>query len=1666
MATSPLDLVSSEGFRKKLITRNLTPYAKAPNKPTLPTNVPYIQSDISVQDSPDQLIDESSLANRLYPLNQWGAEGGYKQVPDPNALTNTKSNRGEYGPGQQDAHIIDQAQIEQYNWKPINAYSNGTQEVLDSGEYITEPDWIRSGAPNLYNNQPYPTTFVPSSYAPVAILLSPDPVGSNGLMSQDSYLAQLGSKTLKKGFEERIATNIYQQTVARANLFNVDSGTDILNLLTTRVPLIEPNWTITVPENPILAATDFALRLAGSILPVSPIPGSYFDTSIILGQPTTIQQLTNAFRAANTNVGKFFNRLTGSDRTGSKIFLNNTGGGQKSRLFGNLKFNRYKPGYDKNVFDRIAGVLVGTTENNSNYYIGTPNTEPSMILSPSGDLPVNDFGAEIQSPVYGPSEIAQLYEGPSREIRLGANGLPYIDGGGIEGGLTWVSPKYKGNAGKKVGIGGEVTNPDENFRPSSFNKTESTNIEFRNGSIMDDTQRLINSQPRGGKRLQHVGNAIDQVSKVFNDGYKEMTKGSRVLSYVGSLGQEVGTEYCRVFAKDLPYAEYSDLQKTDGVVNEGRRFSYSVFDKTYNLNIAPNKQEGGQDSSNLIGSGNQAYAKKYMFSLENLAWRTSNTPGLTYNDLPTCERGPNGGRVMWFPPYDLKFNESSRANWKEQDFLGRPEKIYTYTNSSRDGQISWKIVVDHPSVLNVIVNKVLSNTNNSERINGLLESFFAGCKKYDLYELAKKYPPLSPNELAELQQIITSKEASKEALGAIKNTLASGALDTQSQSQVVAQPVTNTPSDTLKQFENFALFFPNAQPLQTDKEPLQAYPVYYSRYTQQKSELYNTEEQSNFFNSTITFNYDKINNEFISNLSSFFENNPKSNVLITLVGSASAPGDEKYNNKLSARRIESVQVYLTGGTKLQQYASNGRLKFKSIIQGENSQVYQKIGDGKKPNTSLGSCSDLIDNANIGTNTPDVNITGTTAMGCRRVVIKSITTSSNEQVQKTAQPNIPSGSGLPSTNQDKPINQSQIEPKFKNSDWVTKRIVRALISECDYFETIKQETPMVYDNLKQKLKFFQPAFHSTTPEGLNSRLTFLQQCLRAGDTIPTVRPRDGGGQDLEYNNAINTAFGAPPVLILRVGDFYHTKIIPTNLSLTFEGLDINPEGIGIQPMIANVSMSFNFVGGQGLQNAIDKLQNALSFNFYANTEMWDERADPTDDSLKVLSKDFLQSVENASAPTTNQIQNLNGFTNATTIGDRTTNIITASGETGIMSYKNFMDNFVTSTQLYFQDVFNKTKSTLNQYNNFMLQNWSLNNLYKEGKFITDDSGTITYLYGKNDSYQKIIDNVFSDLLQDIDSNNEDTQDRFIWWITRPSKAFSKKAINIMTDNYKKFIKDKKNTYANAIAKIIQDTTNTQNTYLQILSRINTIPFSGGTYQGTDGYQQNTGNIVIYNLTGKTNSLQELISDANKIQTGLNSFLVTMTEKQEVKYSNLSYSGYVIYGYSVGSPSAEEVSQQVFYPFSKNQYFGYKSFRRQYGILSNDLKSENYQTFKNAVLGQLITNPSIAGTNSNANYSEEFDAFWIRNAKVAFDEENAIATAFLNSLETNKMKPFLNFTPYTLGKSRDFDYSRVNKPDDTQKKLIKSLGAKNNSNSNKKVWNTEDGTKVYISKVKLN
>jgi len=1664
---SPLDYISSEVFRKKLITRNLVPYAKSPNPATPPITYEVTQSDYSVVDSPDSLIDSPIFANNLYPLNEWGANGGYQQVIDPTGLNNNVSNQGEYGPGQQNAHLIDEAQIAAKQgfgtisppWQPLNAFGSGGLQQYDAGVFITTPQSISNaipgGARQLYNNQPYPSIFVPSTYTPSSILLNPDPQGSDGLLSSDSFIARLGAKTLKKEFEDRIGRAIIRETIGRANILNINSSTNLTNILTGRVPLIEPNYQITVPSNPLTASADFLLRLEGSIVPFSLIPGSYFDPNINPPTPSTIAQslIANPIAA----VGNFVSNLLGAGKTGTQIFYNNTGAGQKSILWKNINYNRYKPNYDRTLLDRLGGVVVGTQTNNSNFYVGSDTSDPSRVFSPSRALPVDPFGNEQQTPVYGPSELAQLYEGPSKDIRLGANGPTYSDGGGIEGGFTWVSPKYKGNAGKKVGIGGEITNQDADFKPSSYNSTESTERTFKQGSILDKTQRIIDSQPQGGKRLQHVGNAIDQVSKVFNDGYKELTKGSRVLRYTGSIGQEVGTEYCRVFAKDIPYLQYNDLQKQDGIVTEGRRFSYSVLDKTYNLNIAPNKQEGGQDSTNLIGSYNNAKAKKYMFSLENLAWRTSNTPGYSVGDLPVCERGPNGGRVMWFPPYDLKFSESVSANWQGNDFIGRPEPIYTYKNTNRTGSLSWKIVVDHPSVLNVIVNKVLGNETNKVRIDSILESFFAGCRKYDLYELAKKYYMISPNDLYDIQQAISSKQLTKEQLEYTVSTLKT---DDQLSSD---NSIGGAPETTLKSYEQLGFYFDNDIPTKYQVNFGDVYGPYVSQKDYYAKQSPSTATQtSSFFGSVVTANKDKIDgliNEIVKQFTN--SQDKEGTITITIDATTSAAAKKDYNKKLASRRIDSAAIYITGNTKVSQYVKEKRL---IVVPGKNlGESAQPLSYDEKTKSFFPkgnvTCTDNDDQVS-----PNKEIYTTNAMACRRAYISSIksTLKAPNTVLPPKKTTVVTGNVVTKT-ETKPTT----ETKIVDRDNISKRVLRALLSECDYFETIKQDTPMVYDNLRDKLRFFQPAFHSITPEGLNSRLTFLQQCMRPGDTIPTIKAINGTPSP-DYSNATNTAFGAPPVLILRVGDFYNTKIIPTSLSLSYENLDINPEGIGVQPMIANVTLAFNFVGGSGLKESVDKLQNALTFNYYANTEIYDDRADATDLSYQVIDAEFLKlGASNQAPPTINQSTPNNGQSNDKPIGDVTSNVVSQTGQTGTINYSVFMDKVVGETQNYFTNVLNKSKETVNQYNNAVRQQWMMERTYTDGHFlITKDLPTT--LFGKSYNIEKRTNEIFDELVKNIKNGDEG----FIQFISQDKLNFSKRLIKQVQENYSNFVKNKRSTFQNGITTIINNMVDVQQSYIGYLGRINTINYPAIADTFTDGYQLKDGKVTSYVLyptkdidptsTGANNTLVEFQNDVIQINTNIKEFNDVVYTPTEFTYTGdkQKYTGIMVFEQSYKFSTSD-----VFKPFSTSSLYQDKIFRRVYMCVSDDVDSKKYETFKNALIGNIINNNGIIGKGAQ-NIAEEFNVYWDTIAKPAFVEENNITKEFLDYMEKEKLQKFLKYTPFTLKKKRTFEYTTEGANTDAQQKLIKGLGWIENQNTNNKTWTDENPANVFISKAKLN
>jgi outer membrane protein OmpA-like peptidoglycan-associated protein len=1642
MAESSLSFASTSSFRNSLMVKNLAPYSVQGvyTPPVSQVNYETILSVSNVIDSPGELITNGSYSNLLYPLNEYGPDGGYStQINFNGPPLPVASNQGEYNPNDTVLDLVNEFFIDaayiQNRYGPQGSFNDLVIITdVENNNKIYQPYWE-------------PPSFAPSSYSPYNILLSPNPIGSNGLLSQDSFIARFGASELNSLLKKRIDAELFQNTLGLINLESLQDPFEISMMLSGQQPLVYKNWKITVPENPVVAAADFLTRLAGAYWPVSLIPGDYFNDN---NENSQTQQTSNALNTVNQLTGGLLGPILNLNRSGSQIFLANTGNGQRSVLFANINYNRYQPSYDKDygLLFGVAQGLVNLLVPNINpgngtlvggYYVGNRTSEPSYITSPPNQIPVNAFGQQDPSPVYGPSEMGILYEGNESALsNFGLGGRSYSDGGGIDGGFVWVSPKYKANAGFRAIPGGGSGTMDEDYQLVSGNITrdESTNIEFKETSILDQTQRLIDSADgvTGEARLKHVGNAMNQISKVFNDGYKEITKGSQVLSYTdNTTGGAAGIEYCRVFTKDNPYYTYNDLQKTDGITTSGRRFTHSVLDNTYNLNIVPLRNPGSTNiiANNVNGTG--GYAKKYMFSIENLAWRTSSRPGFTYDELPVCEKGPNGGRVMWFPPYDLKFSDSSTANWNDTSFLGRPEPIYTYKNTSRSGQLSWKIIVDSPSVMNTIVEKQLKG-QSKERINSIIDSFFAGCVKYDIYELALKFNTIPTKDLYTYQEILSNPRLTDEELKNVsaniprENSVPQGGAGTPADAAVqTANPDTSI-DDFKKNYSQLAFYFDNDIPDPKSQgvvssvpynETYSAYtaPSNITKYVDTASGIFNdgsvNRNVKEFFDNIVISNFNKIANNssnFIVDAYNILKEK-KGTISIQMVGSASATASVPYNTNLSKRRNDSViqflKTYKIGDANLAPFFEDKTFQI-TLQSGQGEQIV--IPQGESGSGSQVDCSKNIkSNTNTTTSNKEAEVYSTDAMACRRVKISSIlvtptvTTTTTTQKVEIVTPEV----SATTINTIKPVQTIEIQQKLKEG--IGKRIIRQLLTECDYFDVIKESNPILYGSIADKIRFFNPAFHSMTPEGLNARLTFLNQCVRPGETIPVI----GVDGKPKYNDAVNTAFGAPPVLVLRIGDFYNGKIIPKTISFTYEPLilDMNPEGIGIQPMIANVNLSFDMIGGMGLARPVEQLQNALSFNFYANTEIYDERATWTEDTSALDAK-LVQSILDAQPPVTvNNVQNDIVNDGGNTIGDILTNIPVTSGQTGEITYMTIMDKILDSTQEYYTNILNQSDSIVKSYNYGVWQLITQDRLYTSGEISLNSSSVLAPIYGKPEGVETKVDSLFSTFISDINADNPTNKNYIISRLV--GFKFTDATIQRVKTNMNQYINTLKGDYSSGLFTKIQEIVVLEQNMVQIIRKINLVTTK------TDGKILDTGVPRVYTISGTTevntastgvlDTYQELCDDYRLVGVRLDEFNLLMDAEKIITTVTNPYDG-----------------PGQFDPISKQFETASVEDKRQFMVMAQIFNDKNKLTqFINTIIsGELKNDNKLVRKFNNI-----CDDFADLTKKELVAEQKFIKTI----RDKESYSKFVNQPAYPKGKLRKFTYTTVPDPaTETQQK----------------------------------
>ena len=1570
---SPLSFASTEDFRKKLLVKNLFPYNEEGfTASSSPGTSEFAVKEFTVIDSADVEVIGDKEEVKLYVTNKYGPANvnGYGNPIQIDTKV-AGSNNGEFTGTQTQKDL----ENEQFMENAFLKNRFGPPDGFDTFYYVTDVQNAIQSRDTYYK-------FVSSYYTPASILFSKNPIGSDGTVSQDSVMIQIAAKSLKDELQYRVDEEIRQETIGRANFLSALQDPFIAaDIIRGSQELIEPNWNISVPGNPVGKGLDFISRITGVYTPFSWIPGDYF----------AVDQKTSFVNQAFNFAANLFGApdIVPEKKSGSDIFLNSTGRGQSSALFKSLTYNNFRPDYKANFIGDL-----NLSAPNGNYYIGKRTQDPNDIIFPNNELPINEHGRRVQVAVRGYGELGKIYEGERNKFKFGLDAPNNDDNPGLQGGFTWVSPKSRPAAGLTVGKGGQVVGSDNGFNAlaSQYNASESLNYKLTEGSILDETQRLINAADglKGDARLSHVGNAINQVSKVFNDGTREITKGSRVKRYVNEGGAEVGKEYCRVFTKDTPYYTMADLQKSEGNI---RKMTYSVLDNTYNLNIAPIK---GDTSTNIV----DGQVKKYMLSLENLSWRTSTMQ----QDLPPCEKGPSGGRIMWFPPYDLRVDESVSVRWNTNEFLGRPEPIYTYNNTQRQGSLSFKIIVDHPSVLNTLVDKELANVTPDSEVTKIVDSFFAGCKTLDIYELAKKYGQLSYNDIFEIVTKTSNPETYRQAVESLPPR------ETPPDAEVISTDVKEDP--TLTEFNGLDLYFDNDIPGDNPNDTTSTlYYTTYDAYLAKKTEyiaqaatINQSEQVTNMFDK-ITESKNRLS-ELIDRIVEVAESGYR--VAIELVGSASAPNNEEYNNHLSSRRIDSVKKQILQDDRIKA------LNSPSFI----ITVNPDAALGELTTSEFGSCTEEL--------TGTAKIYSTQAMGCRRTQVKSIgvvklnpTGTPPPDDYKEIEGTVYQGS---SGQTETPVKQTPVTTTEERlREGVTKKILRKLLSECDYFEAMSDDTSFLYEGIKEKIKYFSPTFHAITPEGLNSRLTFLHQCLRPGNTIPTIGP-DGKPLDVD---AQNTSFGAPPICILRVGDFYHTKIAINQMSIRYEPLhlDLNPEGIGVQPMLADVSLSFYFIGGHGLKEPVAQLQNALSFNYYANTEMYDERAVETEDT-STIDLEVIEEVYGEIPFSVNDISNEKNTDGGSTIGEIESKNITNSGTsvTGVIKYKTIMDELIVNTAAYNQTL-NKTLQDVNtDFGQSGLMMFTKDRGYVDGYMTTGQ--TSTKLFGKSEKLQNKIDNLFKEALSDVDNDSSP-----FLFILKDDRSLKNKDMR----KYKKFVKElienKKNEFSSRMSSLQNDLIQNEQNLIRVIDKLNVVDSL------TDGFIKPNGTPTIYELTATTevydsaeysDTLLELEGDMNKVSTDLNDVITELTNNNIITENyNSSFSNFNSYNTTINTSA--DIRFYTIFVTDLTVTSKKNSFTEVLKKFVTDNGFDNAQSWKNDIDKNFTT--------INVDYDKMF---------------KAVNEQFKKNSDSTIQQKFKTYEPYPKGKIRKFTFANNVNASASQKKLLKNLYSGLNEGERNK-WN---------------
>ena len=776
-------------------------------------------------------------------------------------------------------------------------------------------------------------------------------------------------------------------------------------------------------------------------------------------------------------------------------------------------------------------------------------TSPTQEYAPNADFVRLNFGKTNDSFEYKFSESSNdwVYEGNEFRSDYFQNALIWGNDG--------ISSRANANINE---LRGTFKSNDiaENHIPKTVYNIYSGLLEY--------TRNLLNASE---------GAVVDITRKAF-------TKNKNVVGFNGSALWIGNNSY---------YSQRSGFADKTGVRQHSVLDQYGKFAKSIRFN--GNATYQGNENSVLFNSvlpritptinkeNAQVDNKNLMFSLENLAVRVISKSNVGIIDdeygsaIPITEVGQFNGRLMWFPPYDISINESTSAKYDSTTMVGRNEPIYSYMYSERSATLTFTLLVDYPSNLKSI------NFKGPNKHKAIAEFFAFGGDPY--------------------QQLTSGEDVTK-----VINTI-------QQQIVNIGGAVPKAQPEVTKPIEVKA-YFPNAFP--TEAQKLKAFDI-----------LYNYPNKYRIVLNCVVgdgFNFNPIAG-IINNGAIFVKKGltGKASEPLYLIG----PNTRMLNPyRLQLRETPSGFSQYTAIDENDDYGGCQLNKNLKTVFGtpDNSKYWQIdiVGSATSPdsaenNKALGQrradavkelilkrlAAMKIDSKNIVINTTSIGETQATGGDYVPGVIGHDAESDDNVAQRYASINFNKKTLPP----EKTTNQPSVNDlKAKNQ---LDEDISSFNRSKNQSSNLASENTMVDRNIDDNAILdsfksisnnnFYPVFHSQTPEEFHRRLTFLQQCMRQGAAKRYDVPDENGNLV-----AKNSVFGRQPICILRIGDFLFSKVIIENLSIDYSDApwDMNPEGFGMQPMMAKVTLQMKVIGGQSLKGPVDALQNAVSFNYYANS----------------------------------------------------------------------------------------------------------------------------------------------------------------------------------------------------------------------------------------------------------------------------------------------------------------------------------------------------------------------------------------------------------------------------------------------------------------------------------